>query len=227
MFAADIIGNGRADLVFVYSSGGALQVRTALADPNHPGKFLPTIDESFADGAGVLSGQVLAADVNSDKRADLIFVYNAGGMLHARTALADPKHPGFFLPTIDESFFEPASVLSGQAFAADVNGDGRADLVFAYSSGGALHISTASADPKHPGYFQQAIDQAFPDGAGVLSDLVFAADTNKDGRADLIFAFPSGAGVQARVAHGNADGTFAYTVAYSFSDWSGVYGLQV
>jgi hypothetical protein len=60
--------------------------------------------------------EVFAMDANGDGRADLVFAYNAGGLLHVRTALA--RRGDTFASTIDSNFGDGAGVLDGH-----VNGE--------------------------------------------------------------------------------------------------------
>lgn len=97
---------------------------------------------------------------------------------------------GTFQPRVDYNF----GVNCTQVIAADVNGDGKPDLVFAC---GFLVVELGNGD----GTFQPAI---FTFLGGALQ--IAAADFNGDGKLDIL----SG-GTDVGVYYGNGDGTFSYT----------------
>src|SRR5579884_4054790 len=146
----DVNGDGRADLVFVGqdwdadAAGPNLSIREFLSIGN--GTFIAR-SEHFSDGPAVLSTPPLIADVNGDGRSDLIFrFFDPSRGLVVRTALGQPD--GSFAPTTESVLGDGSVVLDYPTLAADVNGDGRADLIFPfYDSTRGLVIRTALGQP--------------------------------------------------------------------------------
>jgi len=91
---------------------------------------------------------------------------------------------------------------------ADVNGDGKPDLVLA---GGAVGVLLGNGD----GTFQPEVSYS---GGGDASDSVAVADVNRDGKPDLIVSNQTMGNVTPNggvgVLLGNGDGTFQPAVAY-------------
>jgi FG-GAP-like repeat len=123
----DVDGNGRADIVF--SNG------TALLSTSGGFKTVPW--------PGFAAGQL--ADVNGDRKADL--VYAAGSAMYVRyssgTGFGSAVHVGT-IPVVGTAWSEQQGNQDVHAsfLAGDVDGNGRADIVF--SNGTAL-LSTAQA----------------------------------------------------------------------------------
>ncbi|WP_375764533.1 FG-GAP repeat domain-containing protein [Bradyrhizobium sp. Pha-3] len=169
VFFADVNGDGRADLIF---RGQDSRFWISLAD-GKGGLANPV--ESIGHGGPFLDGQVFFADINGDKRSDLIFrgVDNRFwiSLANDNGGLANPV----------ESIRHGGSYLVDQVSLADVNGDGRADLVF---RGQDSRFWISLADGK--GGLANPVE-SIRHGGPFLEDQVFFADVNGDGRADLIF----------------------------------------
>ncbi len=140
--------------------------------------------------AGYLAGTVVSADFDSDGKPDLA----VGGNTSQPTItllLGDGK--GGFIPSKNLGTV-PADTLR----SADLNNDGKADLLFTSYSGGAVLVYLGNGD----GTFGQLISTTVPD-----SDLwPTIGDLNHDGIPDVAVArFGSNA---LRVLIGNGDGTF-------------------
>nr|WP_275976277.1 VCBS repeat-containing protein [Geothrix alkalitolerans] len=181
--AGDLDGDGRPDLVVAIpastppqlntpgDSGGLIVLRQ---DPVKPGRFLP---QAWIQTGGAAEAATVA-DLTGDGRADLAVADGVrvnGRMLLLAQA---PDSPGAFLPAV------PVSVAAGQGFsdlvAADVDGDGRSDLVLAGSGGVALLLRQAG------GGFAPPIFLA----SGQRIDGVAVADLDGDSRMDLVAANP-------------------------------------
>ncbi|WP_203071779.1 FG-GAP-like repeat-containing protein [Falsiroseomonas ponticola] len=141
-------------------------------------------------------------DVNGDGRADIVGFGNAGAFV----ALADAAG-GFNAATLATSQFSIDSGWNNEntysRHLADVNGDGRADIVGFGNAGAFVALGTAS------GGFNAATlaTSQFGIDAGWNNEKVLSrhlADVNGDGRADIIGFGNAGA----FVALGNAGGGF-------------------
>ncbi|MGA9040271.1 MAG: Ig-like domain repeat protein [Terriglobales bacterium] len=160
---------------------------------------------------------LLLADVNRDGIRDLLVVDQCSGNIDCTNTPANGS-VGVLLGNADGSFQPAQTYDSGGRFAnsiavADVNGDGKLDLVVgnqclssADCSSGAVTVLLGKSD----GTFQSA--QAFSSG-GYSANSVVVADVNGDGIPDLLVAdkcltsdcFENG---QVAVLFGNGDGTF-------------------
>lgn len=119
------------------------------------------------------------------------------------------------VPTAGIAFGQ--SVLSGGSFpdavlTADLNGDGKLDLITAQGTGSAVSVFLGNGD----GTFRPRVDYV----VGAYPSLTVAADFNGDGKLDLAVANGNGG---AYILLGNGDGTFQ--PYQSFSVASTVYYL--
>ena len=224
---ADVNGDGRADVIWTRAAvtenfGTRAYVSLANAD----GTFGPIISsapdtaynyyETWADGTAV-------GDVNGDGLPDLIFTQvsvsrNYGVRIYV--ALADGTgHFGSFAghasaPALSGNYFANSS--ADQTRIADVNGDGRADVLFIRASvngnfGTRVYVALANAD----GTYQNLI-QSSPAVTGnyflnSYADNILVGDINGDGRADVLFtrsAITENFGTRVYASLANADGTF-------------------
>lgn len=211
---ADVTGDGRSDFVTIDSAGGVSV---------YPGQT------SRAFGAGVksLSGRIPAelggnfepigvADVTGDGRGDMVANESLFG-IQTLVVYAGQASGGFNGSNAIVSEFGSAdsALLDGSGDyyldAADVSGDGLADLVSLSASGvprvfrarlgGSFSTPVASNDA--------ALDPIMSDGVG--HEPVGLGDVDSDGRADLV--------VQDRNAHvvvtlrGHSNGTFEAPIA--------------
>jgi hypothetical protein len=151
VLTGDVNGDGRTDLIFYwYDPAKGLTTRTSLANPD--GTFAPTTQRVLGDGPS--GNPVLTGDVNGDGRTDLIFYwYDPAKGLTTRTSLANPD--GTFAPTTQRVLGDGPGVLSNPILVGDVNGDGRADLVFTFGGTNfdGFHVRTDQASASTPGSF--------------------------------------------------------------------------
>lgn len=219
-------GDGTFQPALTYDSGGQFASSVAVADLNGDGKpdvvvanCAPITSSGCQDGNGVLgvllgngngtfqpvqtydsgspelfSSPVLIADINNDGKPDLL-IANAGRS-------GGPGSVGVLLGKGDGSFKTVVTYSSGGEFAiseavADVNGDGKPDLVVGNFDGPVgVGVLLGNGD----GTFQPAKTYS----AGQAFSVVIT-DLNGDDKLDLITAnFPN----SASLLLGNGDGTF-------------------
>src|SRR5438552_14993106 len=122
--AADVNGDGKADLLVANWSASASGARVGVLLGNGDGTFQPAV--TYRSG-GVTALSVAVADVNGDGKPDLL-VANACGT----SSTCQAGSVGALLGNGDGTFQAAVTYPSGmnEAFAvavADVNGDGKQD----------------------------------------------------------------------------------------------------
>lgn len=196
---SDFDADGRLDVVQGVGEANALAFQRVNRLTVHFGRGDGTLDSApllRIPGSG--SADVLAADFNGDGRTDV--AYMAGnGTFHFYAGRATG---GF-------AALDSASLLTGQVSsiehveAADLNGDGRADLVFVDSRQG-LYAALNNGSGRFPSVTR--IDSG--------SDLVHVSlgDLNGDGRPDLVVSNNGGTSPSApgnvTLFTNNGSGTF-------------------
>ena len=191
---ADVNGDGRADII---GFGNSTYVALGQSDGTFGSAFVA--DNYFTAGAGwTTSGNVRTlADVNGDGRADII---GFGNSTYVALGQSDGTFGSAF---VADNYFTAGAgwTTSGNVRTlADVNGDGRADII---GFGNSTYVALGQSD----GTFGSAFvaDNYFTAGAGwtTSGNVRTLADVNGDGRADII-----GFGNSTYVALGQSDGTF-------------------
>lgn len=190
--AADINGDGRADIIGF--GGAGVYASLAQADGSFGSVYLA--QSSFgaaAEGGGWTSARAYPrtlADVNGDGLADLIGFGGAGTYVSLATGgggFGEVKLTVQSFGAIDAAGGWTDAGIYPRA-AADINGDGRADIV---GFGGAgVYAALANADGSFGNvYFAQSSFGAAAEGGGWTSNDRFPrmlADVNGDGCADIV-----------------------------------------
>jgi hypothetical protein len=176
---ADLNGDGRPDLIV--ANEGDVHV-SVLLNTTAPGAITPSFASQKTFATGRDPGSVTALDVNGDGRPDLIV---ANGPDNTVSVLLNTTAPGATTPSFatQQTFatgFNPSSVT-----AADINGDGRPDLIVANSQDTVVSVLLNTTAPG-AGTASFATKQPFVTGNEPSS--VTVADVNGDGLSDLIVA---------------------------------------
>ncbi|WP_272947472.1 S8 family serine peptidase [Variovorax sp. JS1663] len=191
---ADVNGDGRADLVNIYGESGAMSADAHIST----GSDFQIQRWATRQGAYWDAQRWSLADVNGDGKADLVNIYGENGAMSADAHISTGS--GF---QIQRWATRQGGYWDAQRWSlADVNGDGKADLVNIYGENGAMnadaHVSTGRGFQIQRWATQQG-------GYSDSSQRWSLADANGDGKSDLVNLMNDGGSMSADVhASGNA-----------------------
>jgi FG-GAP-like repeat len=257
-FLGDLDNDGKLDMLWVYDAGGAAaQSGTVAWMGNGDGTFnhTPIIDKGEFTGniaginniiqAGLTGAEATyLTDVNGDGRLDVLWIYDAGGAAAnsgAWTWLGNGDGTFAHTPIIDKGAFTgtiygannilQAGISANEStHVADVNGDGKIDIVglfdgacAAANSGTWVWLGNGDGTFAHtpiidkgafgPSVVCSGLDNVIQAGYSA-NEFTSMADMNNDGKVDIIWIYDNG-GAAANsgtwVWTGNGDGTFAHT----------------
>lgn len=231
LIPADVNGDGRTDLVALMNGAGSsgsttgLRVQTLIAqgDPQAPFNtgFVLSFTKAPPQGPFAVPGQDTATwravDVNGDGRTDLLHLTSTGNTLTITTLIAQGDGTWTMVtgpvPQTRDERWDGVSTDDMLAWrTADLNGDGKTDLVHfaATSTGLRIHTLLSTGDGTH--WLQSPQDVPFP---GIdpfqLSDRMSwrVADVNGDGRADFVFLRSTPTGPRLDTLISTGDGLFS------------------
>lgn len=178
MAVGDLNGDGRPDLVAIVPRGGVLS-RLAVFYRQADGQWGPPQELEVDNGADYRSNvrTLAVGDLNGDGRTDIIAT--AGGLEpYLVVAVFHQTATGGLAPAVHL----PTSNYPGVPLIADIDRDGRADLVIPHAIDGELGLYRQRADgtlaPE-----ERYLASTEP----VLWNLAAALDVDGDGRVDLLF----------------------------------------
>jgi hypothetical protein len=195
--AADFNGDGKIDLVT--TRDGMAMILLGNGD----GTFQAPSPLPGSGGADFAFLAIAVGNVNGDGKPDLILTGNAA------FGYPDASVQGFFevlLGNGDGTFTQGGGDSVGadasSVALADLNGDGKLDLVIGDSSTQVVYVIPGHGDGTF--YYQT--------GYGIGAPLygVGVADFNHDGKPDLAIPVEFGGVSSLEIFSGNGDGTFAY-----------------
>jgi hypothetical protein len=212
---ADLNGDGKLDLVVLSTcslSGCSNSQQVGVLLGNGDGTFKTAVIYG-SGGASLTGGSVAIADVNGDGKPDIVVANSCGadrtGCQVGSVGVLLGNGDGTFKPAVaygSGGYFDTSVVI------ADVNGDGRPDLLLSNNcadincgSDGVVGVLLG----KGHGTFQSAVTYS---SGGLVANSVAVADVNGDGKPDLLVANQGSNTVG--VLLGNGDGTFRAAVGY-------------
>ena len=197
---ADLTGNGIDDIIAANSTVNTVGILLGNGD----GTFQPEVDYA----TGQYPNDVVVADFNGDGKLDLA-VANFGSEGNSVSILLG-NGDGTFRPHVDYA-------VGGQPYglaAADLNGDGKIDLIAANTPGVSVLLGNGDGTFQPFKFYGDAGEQTFA---------VALGDFNHDGILDVVTANVDVNSVSLLL--GNGDGTFQPHV--DFPVGNGAFGLTV
>ncbi len=176
--AADVNGDGRLDLLVANTNSSNISV---LISTTAPGATVPTFAAQVTFAAGTRPQSIAAADINGDGRPDLLVGNQTSNNV---SVLLNTAAPGATTPSFTTQQTFPLAGNASAIAVADMNGDGRLDLLVANGAATvSVLLNTTAPGAAAPSF---AAQQAFAPGNDPAS--VVASDLNGDGRPDLVVA---------------------------------------
>ena len=189
----DVNGDGKPDLVV--ANNGSANVSVLL----NTGKG--TFQKAVNYAAGTNPVAVAIGDLNGDGKQDLVVASSENGSI----SILLGEGGGKFGAPVTASVGDPFASSPSAVTLADVNGDGKLDVLLADAGTGAVTVLLGNGD----GTFGAPV--SFTSEA-VEPGSILATDLNGDGIPDVIIADPATASIY--VMLGNGNGTFQPAVVY-------------
>jgi hypothetical protein len=226
MVAADVNGDGKDDIVGIYNYGdGLMRMWSFISD----GTNFSSVYQSYTGCGGcwdLSKSQMVAADVNGDGKDDIVGIYNySGGLMRMWNFVSD----GANFSSMYRSYAGCGGcweLSQAQMVVADVNGDGKDDIVGIYDYGGGLMRmwNFVSDGANFSSVYRSYVGCG---GCWELSQAqMMAADVNGDGKDDIVGIYDYGGGLM-RMWNFLSDGTDFSTVRRSYTGCSGCWNLQL
>lgn len=189
---ADVNNDGQDDIVGFGGEGVWVAISTSTADVPSFAKHAMALDTfGYSTSWRVEKHPRLMADVNNDGRADIVGFGNAGVYVSLSTSTdAEVSFSEAFLAV--DTFGHNAGgwrVEEHLRFLADVNNDGRDDIVAFGNHSVYVSLSTSTATTASFAAHEAVLREHFTPKRGfwsIRNDPRMVADVNDDGRADIV-----------------------------------------
>jgi len=175
----DVNGDGKADIVVSNLNSDAVSV---LVNTTLPGSNAPRFAAQRSFPLGNLPAALAAVDLNGDGKPDLVAV-NANDQ--TVSVLINTSITGIAAPDFPHEQVFPAEFDSYHVAVADLDGDGKPDVIRSDSNENTLVILPSTTAP---GATVQTFAAPMTLATGNGPSAVVAADLNGDGRLDLVVA---------------------------------------
>ncbi len=204
---ADVTGDSTPELITAPGAGGGPHVKIFDTSTGQLVREFMAYDPSFTGGVSVAAG-----DTTGDGKADIITGAGAGGGPHVKVFDGATGN-------VVGQFMAYATAFRGgvNVAAADVTGDGKADIVTGAGPGGGPHVKVFNGQSLQEVRSFFAYDTAFTGGVNVA-----AADLTADGKADVVTGAGAGGGPHVKVFDGAGGGELTGFMAYDPSFRGGV-----
>lgn len=184
----DVNGDGKDDLIELYPNGWNWGRRLYLS--NGTG-FVAQTATGNSQGGFSKDSRFFLMDVDGDGKSDMVELFTCGIFpvnLCRATSLSNGT--AFTLASTNEPGI--GSGTDRQIYPADVNGDGRQDLIEVYSAGfgaGGRHIWLSTGTGFVSGTTDTGMQFSTPDADGAGSRFL-VMDVNADGKSDMVELYP-------------------------------------
>ena len=209
-----VVGQSKSVLAVHATHGLPADHKAAAQHPEEvvPGPVPPANFRTAVlySSGGVTADAIVAIDVNGDGKPDVVVAnqcIDSQSCAHGVVGVLLNNGDGTFAPALA---FSSGGFAPGSVAVADVNGDGKLDVVVENTcvtstncAAGSVGVLLGNGD----GTFRKAVTYGL-DGAGAA---VAVSDINRDGKLDLAVATNNGLDVLL----GNGDGTFQTAVLHS------------
>jgi len=231
--AADLNGDGLADFVWTDPNDGAILIYESRPDGKYAASNALTPANTSTEGPNNQENvgnirTITTGDFNGDGFTDILaWDFNqvpTGGLADARVAFSNGKGSFTFAPGLTSKQQQDASVDRMIPVTADINGDGRSDLIM-QAHGGGLSYALMNADGTVQTPVSVFLGSDFNEVCLQLESVV-VKDINGDGILDIVSAYEGyvGCGEESgtpsgyMVSLGQAGGKFATTFTpYGYS----------
>ena len=194
----DVNGDGKNDLIMTYRENNTLGRVLYQAKSSGNGFIKVSTETETKYEASFIEDpkhqRVLTGDVNGDGKCDLVWVARFRSDFYRVIYLANPDGKGWTSSGYQvDNYNDYQTFTNDNYLLTDVDGDGRSDLVWAFSHadkvGKAVYLSrTTSGGKTYLGKASYIEDDDFS--SSVFKNQKFSpADINGDGKSDLIWTF--------------------------------------
>nr|WP_242512256.1 VCBS repeat-containing protein [Pseudolysobacter antarcticus] len=179
VISADVNGDGRPDLIVTNFAAGSVSVLLNTTPPGASSSSFSTL-QSFS--VGLHGIESVAIDINGDGRPDLATV---NAIDNTVSVLVNVTPPGAATASFASQQTFATELAPQSIVAADVNGDGKLDLIIANTLSNSVSVLLNTTE-QASAVASFSAQHSFPTGAHPFS--VAYADIDGDGKPDIIVA---------------------------------------